>query len=169
MDLHKEHTCVTKVMEQALEALEGKFGVPDQWTGARAGGVAVWNPGPVYAAITALRTAINSAKEQKPVAWRYWHSNGDGTESEDVHFGSTFPPYKTPVRPPVPLYTTPSAPRSQPLTDEQIDEIFLKVVEDYEAGRIEYESHGLARAIEAAHGIRPAKYSQPTFNPGSEP
>ena len=41
----------------------------------------------------------------------------------------------------------------EPLTPEQIDEIFVQVVDAFERGEIEYESHGLARAIEAAHGI----------------
>lgn len=36
------------------------------------------------------------------------------------------------------------------LTDALIDEIFSRAVDDYEAGRIEYEARGFARAIEAA-------------------
>lgn len=36
------------------------------------------------------------------------------------------------------------------LTDGEIDEAFAKAVDDYDAGRIEYESRGFARAIEAA-------------------
>jgi hypothetical protein len=50
-----------------------------------------------------------------------------------------------------PLFTAP--PKRQPLTTEQIDEIFMQVIDDYEAGKIDFESHGLARAIEAAHDI----------------
>ena len=49
------------LLRQALEALEGLFGVPDQWTGAGAGGVAVWRPGgadSVRAAIAALRERL---------------------------------------------------------------------------------------------------------------
>ena len=49
------------LLRQALEALEGLFGVPDQWTGADAGGVAVWRYGgadSVRAAIAALRERL---------------------------------------------------------------------------------------------------------------
>jgi len=51
----------TALLRQALEALEGLFGVPAQWTGAGAGGVHVWNLGgaePVRAAITALKERL---------------------------------------------------------------------------------------------------------------
>ena len=42
----------------------------------------------------------------------------------------------------------------KPLTDEQIDEIHLANSDAYERGDVEYESHGFARAIEQAHGIK---------------
>ena len=48
----------------------------------------------------------------------------------------------------------PSAPAREPLTDEQIDEIHLANSDAYERGDVEYESHGFARAIEQAHGIK---------------
>lgn len=59
---------------------------------------------------------------QEPVAWRYWHSNGDGTESEDFYIGRSFPEYKRPLRPPVPLYTTPPRREWVGLTDEEMHE-----------------------------------------------
>lgn len=54
------------LLRQALEALEGLFGVPDQWTGAGAGGVAVWRPGgadSVRAAIAALRERLGEGEQ----------------------------------------------------------------------------------------------------------
>ena len=55
-----------EVMQQALEALEGLFGLPNQW---ESGGVAVWRLGGSDAsrqAITALRTALEQ-KQAEPV------------------------------------------------------------------------------------------------------
>jgi len=40
-----------------------------------------------------------------------------------------------------------------PLTDEHVDDLFAAVVDKVNAGEIAYESVGLARAVEAAHGI----------------
>ena len=39
-----------------------------------------------------------------------------------------------------------------PLTDEHVDDLFAAVVDKVNAGEIAYESVGLARAVEAAHG-----------------
>ena len=55
-----------EVMQQALEALEGLFGLPNQW---ESGGVAVWRLGGSDAsrqAITALKAALKQQAE--PVA-----------------------------------------------------------------------------------------------------
>lgn len=41
-----------------------------------------------------------------------------------------------------------------PLTDEHVDDLFAAVVDKVNAGEIAYESVGLARAVEAAHGNR---------------
>lgn len=54
-----------KVMEQALEALEKLFGIPDQWTGEGGGDVAVWRLGGSMRskeAITALRHALEQPR-----------------------------------------------------------------------------------------------------------
>jgi hypothetical protein len=40
-----------------------------------------------------------------------------------------------------------------PLTDEHVDDLFAAVVDKVNAGEIAYESVGLARAVEAMHGI----------------
>ena len=73
-------TDLKKAAQQALEALEGLFGLPNQW---ESGGVAVWRLGGSDAprqAITALRTALAmhqvsefaQAQEQQaePSQWR---------------------------------------------------------------------------------------------------
>ena len=58
-----------EVMRMALEALEGLFGVPEQFTGKGAGGVAVWTLGGSYQpkqAITAIKKCLaNDALEKK--------------------------------------------------------------------------------------------------------
>jgi hypothetical protein len=57
-----------------------------------------------------------------------------------------------------PLYAAPKA--LAPLTDEQIDEIWLRISDEYDRTCEGYESHNFARAIEAAHGIHAAKGGQ---------
>ena len=55
--------------QQALEALEGLFGLPNQW---ESGGVAVWRLGGSDAprqAITALRTALEQQQAEPPPEW----------------------------------------------------------------------------------------------------
>jgi hypothetical protein len=59
--LRAERDRHTALLRQALEALEGLFGVPDEFTGGGGGGVAVWRGDgsePVHKAITALRVAL---------------------------------------------------------------------------------------------------------------
>lgn len=82
-----------QILEQALEALENSS--PDQYPE---------DAGVFYDAKDALRAALEQP-QQEPVAWRYWHSNGDGTESESVHIGQELPAWRNPLREPVPLYT----------------------------------------------------------------
>lgn len=51
------------VMRMALEALNGLFGIPDQWTGQGGGGVSVWRLGgsdQPRAAIKALEDALGT-------------------------------------------------------------------------------------------------------------
>lgn len=60
-DLRKRQAADEALLRQALEALEGLFGVPDQWTGAGAGGVAVWRiggPEPVRVVIAAIKERL---------------------------------------------------------------------------------------------------------------
>ena len=50
------------VLRMALSALEGLFGIPDQWTGEGGGGVSVWRLGGSAApqeAITAIKRILN--------------------------------------------------------------------------------------------------------------
>ena len=59
-------TDLRQAAQQALEALEGLFGLPNQW---ESGGVAVWRLGGSDAprqAITALRTALEQQAEPPP-------------------------------------------------------------------------------------------------------
>lgn len=61
-----------------------------------------------------------------------------------------------------PTASAPAAER-EPLTDEQIDAIHLANSDAYDRGEVQWESHGFARAIEAAHGIgtNPPTHIQP--------
>ena len=87
-------------------------------------------------AITALRTAL--AQTQEPMAW---FSTG---LARMFHWTSDKPAYGDDW---VPLYTTP--PQRKPLTDEDVE----RIVREARVGE-----HGIgytiARAIEAAHGIK---------------
>jgi hypothetical protein len=85
-------------------------------------------------AITALRTEIEAAEKQEPVAWK------DTTYGNLHHqnFGGC-----------IPLYTTPPAAQREPLTDDEIDELVRK-----NFGFITAWQGPFVRAIEAAHGIK---------------
>ena len=82
------------------------------------------------------------ADEQKPVAWIWKNRHGDArytafgppTQNLDIAKWECIPLYTHPVR--------------QPLTDDQITLIIGEC-----AARHEHTDHGLARAIEQAHGI----------------
>ena len=54
------------------------------------------------------------------------------------------------------LYTTPQPTHggAVPLTDDQIDEMYMNNSDACDRGDVEYESHGFARAVEAHHGIK---------------
>jgi len=118
------------VMKQALEALtriweDGLENFPESGHDA---------------AITALRTAIEQAEKQEPVAWMdasetalSWENYLDGMK---------------------PLYTAPPAAQRQPLTDDRIGQIIEQckiTLVNYCSGEKQTE---FARAIEAAHGIK---------------
>jgi hypothetical protein len=108
-------------------------------------------------AITALRTAIEAAEKQEPVAWRYtnvagvsvmhWHKSAK--LDADIQAAKEDPlAHKV-----TPLYTTPPAQpaQRQPLTDEQIMQTWEGIIK-YAPGEVRLRD--FARAIEAAHGIK---------------
>ena len=91
-------------------------------------------------AIAALRTAL-AEQQAEPVAWGMAQKDGlildvICPEEHQSHEGEYT----------IPLYTT--SPQSKPLTDEQIDDIWV------EHGCEGEDAYGFARAIEAAHGIK---------------
>lgn len=114
-------------------------------------------------AMLTLRTAIEQAEKQEPVAWANINKHGDITHTNNKRM----PWSKTP------LYTTPPAAQRQPLTEEQIKALFPSPDGSAEADVVKVEvSPGIwgieyseidawsyplvlqvARAIEAAHGI----------------
>ena len=141
-----------EALRLALEALENLFGIPDKWTGEGGGDVAVWRLGGSYRAQEAI-TAIKAALEAKdePVAWYverqhegfrdhglkygpFWKRNDALEWCDDNHFLKN-------------LYTTP--PQRKPLTDEEI----TLIIADCASSHQHTDIH-LARAIEAAHGIK---------------
>jgi hypothetical protein len=87
--------------------------------------------------ITALRTAIAEAESVKPIAWANINKHGDITHTNNKRM----PWSKTP------LYTTPPAAQRQPLTKDEIGQIWQDI--DGSEGML----MRFARAIEAAHGI----------------
>ncbi len=82
--------------------------------------------------VTALHLAIEQAEKQEPVAW----ANKDDLEKFDMRVRTNRDHYHT-----VPLYTVP--PQRQPLTEEEIDEIWRTYLSRDER----------TRAIERKHGI----------------
>ncbi len=91
-------------------------------------------------AICELRAALAEPEQSEPVGYLNKHT-GQFFSDVEGYKGSLLQP----------LFAHP--PRREPLSDEQIDEIFCKVSEAFDAGLIEHESIGFARAIEQAHGI----------------
>ena len=52
-----------------------------------------------------------------------------------------------------PLYTTPPAAQRQPLTEEEIDDIWNRYCDEMGEASIN-DAYDIARAIEAAHGVK---------------
>jgi hypothetical protein len=90
-------------------------------------------------AITALRTAIEQAEKQEPVAWI------STSPARMIHWTSDKPVYDDNWKP---LYTTPPAAQRKPLTDEEMKLLWVK--HGYRSAMCK----PFARAIEAAHGIK---------------
>jgi hypothetical protein len=154
------------VMKQALEALTHK-----KWFRI---GLGEPNDPKVEAAIAALRTAIEAAEKQE-AAERYIHEYrskphpGDfgiprghwrqAKQYADVLY--TTPPAQSMLQPDAflqngmlnPKYTTPPAAQRQPLTDEKIDDIWNRYCDEMGEASIN-DAYDIARAIEAAHGIK---------------
>ncbi len=117
------------------------------------------------AAITALRTAIEQAEKQEPVAWMdasetalSWENYLDGMKPL-----YTTPP-AAPVQEPMPDDLIASYEKGfkdgaaqtaqrQPLTDEKIDDIWNRYCDEMGEASIN-DAYDIARAIEAAHGIK---------------
>jgi hypothetical protein len=119
-----------EAMKQALEALEHE---------ANKG-----NDNAYQRERDALRTAIEAAEKQEPVAW----VNKDDLGKFDMRVRTNCDYYHT-----MPLYTTPPAAQRQPLTEERIGQIIEQckiTLVNYCSGEKQTE---FARAIEAAHGI----------------
>jgi len=105
---------LTEAAKQALEALETC--VEDEWyTDDDYGMVQTYDEEKVYAAITALRTAIEQAEKQEPVAWM------DASET-----ALSWENYLDDMKP---LYTTPPAAQPAPVQEPRcavIVEVFGK-------------------------------------------
>ncbi len=130
-----------ELFEKALKAMEEYTNVvtsvndPNSWVTVADGGR------PAREAITALRERL-AQPEQEPVAWEFagalfhdrdevfaWYKRGDVSNI-----------------PPLPLYTAP--PQRKPLTEEEIERACVPL------GAAMLSFTAVARAIEAAHGIK---------------
>lgn len=146
-----------ELMQQALDALETQERF---WSAFR------YEPHTdTQAAITALRDRLKQT-EPGPVAWSYWQSclNDDGTQTAPwVHRLSKFKPSESIInKEVVPLYTTP--PQRKPLTDEEILDCtiaaernfynHMRSVRGQQLSQQDQLDWWIARAIEAAHGIK---------------
>jgi len=96
---------------------------------------------------------IKAALEAKDEPFEYWNAVEGWVKIEEVrdHFDSVGcgTIYKTSGEDRVPLYTTP--PQRKPLTDEEIEDAWASCEVDWDD---KVNVITLARAIEAAHGIK---------------
>ena len=119
-----------EAMKQALEALEM---CESPWPNTK--------DNQVTEAITSLRQAIAEAEKQEPVAWPCLIADAD-FEKDTVTLVMQCTDYKVSAGKHW-LHT--SQPQRQPLSDEQLHDLWFKQSIDW----MEF-----ARAIEAAHGIK---------------
>jgi hypothetical protein len=104
-------------------------------------------------AITALRQAIEQTQKQKPYGWAY-ESHGRFTCNAHPIFWKTrkAETHTESFWEEIPLYRHP--PQRQPLTDEQIEKLLGGYfISHWGNNRHAYHT-AIARAIEAAHGIK---------------
>lgn len=120
-----------ELMQQALEALTEFDGTNGESKRKRV--------------LAALRERL-AQPEQEPTAWR-WKERINGDFDSWVVTSSEPPPHAVEQQP---LYTVPQ-PAQQPLTDEQISDLWCKVSNtDF----VTMDTHEFARVIERAHGIK---------------
>ena len=106
--------------------------------------------------LNAVFTAIEQAEKQEPYAYTYMGIKADGSQHGPhlcwrPEYMDAMSANKGAVA--VPLYTTPPAAQRQPLTDEQIDDIWNRYCDEMGEASIN-DAYDIARAIEAAHGIK---------------
>ena len=81
--------------------------------------------GRLYPSACSLAKVIERVLKHKPIAWMYWHTNGDGTMSQDVWIGEELPEYrrKTAISEPAALYAWPHTPFINVSDEQLIDEV----------------------------------------------
>jgi hypothetical protein len=141
-----------EAMKQALEALEmlARYENPETKIQVRkpkdGGPIVTMYPHKVATdAADALRTAIEQAETQEQAPMAYLCENAVGHKY--FRWKKPSSTYK-----PIALYTTSSAAQRQPLTEEQIEDIWNRYCDEMGEASIN-DAYDIARAIEAAHGI----------------
>ncbi len=141
-----------EAMKQALEALEmlARYENPETRIQVRkpkdGGPIVTMYPHKVATdAADDLRTAIEQAEKQEQAPVAYLCENAVGHKY--FRWKKPSSTYK-----PIALYTTSSAAQRQPLTEEQIDDIWNRYCDEMGEASIN-DAYDIARAIEAAHGI----------------
>jgi len=98
-------------------------------------------------AMTKIGQAIEQAEKQEPVGVvHHKAASVFGADFEQVVA------FTRALAPGTKLYTTPPAAQRQPLTDEQVDDIWNRYCDEMGEASIN-DAYDIARAIEAAHGI----------------
>jgi hypothetical protein len=129
--------------KQSLDAWDAYSNASDSQEDARAYAM-------MSVAAGKLRTAIEQAEKQEPVAQgsiqhlklMMEHSAWDGV----IQLSDALANIDE-------FYTTPPAAQRQPLTDEEIDDIWNRYCDEMGEASIN-DAYDIARAIEASHGIK---------------